>query len=186
MAAPCYESQAKEKVKVPPAIAKAFANEVLEHIKGTPYHYAGLDPKPGGLSYAEALDAVSEKTGLQADTINSILKRDPQVFSRTKQALAKASDMRMIKDAAEAFAGDLKNNAKVYEPGNIAKAWDLNRKLALGGHSVVFPWTHMRNWAVQIPTEAGERVCRRSGGRQRMFGGIAGKKARRCTRWTLA
>ena len=122
MAAPCFESQTKEKLKVPPAVAKAFANEVLEHIKGTPYGYEGLEPKPGGLSYQEALEAVSEKSGLQAGTINSILKRDPQVFSRTKQAIAKASDMRMIKDAAEAFAGDLKSNSRVYEPGNIAKA----------------------------------------------------------------
>jgi hypothetical protein len=151
----CFEGQAKDKIEVPPVVAKAFAHEVLEHIKGTPYGYEGPEAKPGGLSYGEALEKVSEKSGLQAQTINSILKRHPQVFSRTKQAVAKASDMRMIKDAADRFANELKSNGKVYEPGNIAKAWDLQRKVALGGHSVVFPWTHMRNWAVQIPTEAG-------------------------------
>lgn len=143
MAAPCHESQTRDKLKVPPAVSKAFMNQTLEHIKS-------------GKSYPEALDALSEQSGLQKETINSILRRDPKTFSITKQAIAKAGQVRMVRNAAEGFAEQLKNNGELHqEPGKIAKAWDAQRRIALAGHSPVFPWTHMRNWAVQIPTPAG-------------------------------
>jgi hypothetical protein len=62
----------------------------------------------------------------------------------------------MLRDAADELAGQLKTNGQMYhEPGKVAKAWDLQRKIALYGHSVVFPWSHTRNWAIQIPTAAG-------------------------------
>lgn len=145
---PCFESETRDKLKIPPVIAKAFMNETLEHLKG-------------GRSYPEALDAMSEKSGLQPETINSILRRDPKTFSITKQAIAKAGQVRMVRNAAEGFAEQLKHDGELQqEPGKIAKAWDFQRRLALSGHSVVFPWSHMRNWAVQIPTKAGrERMA---------------------------
>jgi hypothetical protein len=143
MPGPCFESQTREKIKIPVAVAKAFMNEALEGIKG-------------GNSYTDSLKSMSEKSGLQPETINSILRRDPQVFSRTKQAIAKSGDTRKIRDAAEGFAAQLKGDATLqHEPGKIAKAWDIQRKLALTGHSPVFPWTHVPDWAVQIPTEGG-------------------------------
>jgi hypothetical protein len=119
-------------------------NEMMEHIKSP-------------MGYGDALKAMSEKTGLQVETINNILRKDPQVRSITKQALARSGEVRRIRTAAENFAEQLKSDGKLqlHEPGRIARAWDFQRKLALGGHSVVFPWSHMRNWAVQIPTEAG-------------------------------
>ncbi len=143
MAGPCFESQTREKIKVSPGVAKAFMNEALESIKG-------------GNGYADALQAMSEKSGLQPETINSILKRDPKVFSLTKQAIAKSGDIRKIRDAADAFAAQLKGDATLNnEPGKIAKAWDAQRRLALSGHSIVFGGTHMPDWAIQIPTEGG-------------------------------
>lgn len=159
MAAPCYEGQARDRLKVPPAVTKAFMQEMMEHIKGGPAYpemaHPGAAPKYP-ISYGEALQKMSEQTGLQVETINTILRRDPQVKSITKQALARSGDARRIRDAAETFAEQLKGNAKLHqEPGRIAKVWDAQRRLALGGHSVVFPWSHMRNWAIQLPTEAG-------------------------------
>lgn len=143
MPAPCFEPQTRDKLKIPPAIGKAFMNEVLENLKL-------------GRSYPEALDDLASKSGLQPETINSILKRDSRVFSVTKQAIAQAGQTRMIRNAADAFAEILKTDGKIYQgPGKIAQAWDAQRRIALAGHSVVFPWTHMRNWAVQVPTEAG-------------------------------
>jgi hypothetical protein len=160
MPGPCFESETRERVKVPPAVAKAFANEMLDHLRGgpptgAPELAAGAIPKEP-LGYEDALKAMSEKSGLQPETINSILKRDPQVFSRTKQAIAKSGELRRMRDAADAFAHDLKLNGRLHsEPGMIAKTWDLQRRAALAGHSVVFPGTHMINWAVQIPTKGG-------------------------------
>lgn len=143
MAGPCFESQTKDKIKVPTAVAKAFMNEALEHLKG-------------GRSYPEALDELATASGLQKETINSILKRDPRAFSITKQAIAKAGEVRMVRNAADAFAEQLKTDGKLQQgPGKIAQAWDLQRRAALIGHSTVFPWTHMRDLAIQIPTEAG-------------------------------
>lgn len=143
MPVPCFESQTREKIKVPPAVAKAFMNETLEHLKG-------------GKSYPEALDELALKSGLQKETINSILKRDLRTFSLTKQAIAKAGQVRMIRNAADALAEQLKSDGKLHQgPGNIAKAWDVQRRLALVGHSPIFPWSHMRDLALQIPTEAG-------------------------------
>lgn len=143
MPAPCFESQTRKDLKVPPAVAKAFMNEALEGIKG-------------GNSYPDALKMISEKSGLQPETVNAILRRDPKTFSLTKQAIAKSGDIRKIRDAAEGFAAQLKGDARLHnEPGNIAKAWDVQRRLALLGHSTVFPWTHMPDYALQIPTAAG-------------------------------
>jgi hypothetical protein len=142
MSAPCFEDQTRDKLKVAPAIAKAFLNEAMDHLSN-------------GKDYADTLQSMSEKSGLKPETINSILKRDPKAFSVTKQALATASKARQIRDAADAFADQLKTNGKIYQEGALSKAWDLNRRAALFGHSTVFPWTHMRNWALQIPTAAG-------------------------------
>lgn len=143
MPAPCFESQAKEKLKLPPEVMYAFTDKLLEHIQS-------------GRSYPEALDEMSKATGLQPETINSMYRRDPKAFSLTKQSIARAGRVRQLRDAADQLAGQMKTDARMYtEPGNVAKAWDLQRKLALSGHSVVFPWTHMRNWAIQIPTEQG-------------------------------
>jgi hypothetical protein len=140
---PCFESETRDKIKVPTAVSRAFMDAALEHIKV-------------GRSYPEALDQLAITSGLQPETINSILRRDPKTFSITKQAIARAGQTRMLRNAAEGFAEQLKGNGEVYhEPGRIAKAWDIQRRIALGGHSPVFPWTHMRNWAVQIPTAAG-------------------------------
>lgn len=156
MAAPCFESQTKNKLKIEPAVAKAFMQEILDHMSPR-FAKEGTVSQEFNMSYPDALQAVSEKSGLQPETINQILKRDPQVMSRTKQAIARSGEIRQIRNAADAFAGELKSNAAMLqEPGNLAKAWDLQRRIALGGHSVVFPWSHMRNWAVQIPTEAGK------------------------------
>ncbi len=143
MAAPCFENQAKDKLKLPKDVMYAFTDRLLEHLKA-------------GHSYSEALDVMHQETGLQPETINSMYRRDPKSLSITKQAIARAGAVRQLRNAADALAGDLKTNGSIYqEPGRIAKAWDIQRKIALSGHSPVFPWTHMRNWAVQIPTEAG-------------------------------
>jgi hypothetical protein len=143
MAAPCFESQAQDKLKLPKEVLAAFTDRMLEHLKV-------------GRSYPETLNAMSQESGLQPETINSIFKRDPQRLSITKQTIARAGQVRMLRNAADAFAEQLKTDGKLQqEPGLVAKAWDLNRRAALFGHSPVFPWTHMRNWAVQIPTEAG-------------------------------
>src|SRR5207248_11496862 len=92
----------------------------------------------------------------QPETINSIFRRDPKSFSITKQAIARSGQVRMLRNAADAFADQLKNDGRLQgEPGLVAKAWDIQRRIALFGHSTVFPWTHMRNGAVQLPTEAG-------------------------------
>lgn len=142
MAAPCFESQTKEKLKLPKEVTAAFADQMLQHFES-------------GMNYPDTLKAMSESSGLNPDTINHIFKRDPKQFSITKQAVAQAGKVRMLRDAADAYADQLKHNTAVSEPGRIAKAWDLQRRIALTGHSPVFPWTHMRNWAVQIPTQAG-------------------------------
>ena len=147
-AAPCFEDQAREKLKLPREVFEAFTDRMLEHLKK-------------GKSYPETLDAMHEETGLQKETINSIFKRDPKTFSISKQAIARAGHVRMLRDAADAFAGELKANGRIpQEPGKIAKAWDLQRRIALGGHSISFPWTHERNWAAQIPTREGRARMR--------------------------
>lgn len=128
---------------MPVAVAKAFMNEALEGIKG-------------GISFKDSLQAMSERSGLQPETINSILRRDPKVFALTKQAVAKSGNIRKIRDAAEAFAAQLKGDSVIQnQPGKIAKAWDLQRRAALAGHSIVFGGTHMSDLGIQIPTEAG-------------------------------
>lgn len=154
MAAPCYESQVKDRIRATPALSKAFAEEMLDTMRGGKQGEALSKPK----SFGEALMAMSEKSGLHPETINAILKRDPQVFQRTKQAIARSGELRKMRDSADQFAEQLKTSGKLYdpnEPGKIAKAWDVQRKIALAGHSVVFPFSHMRDLAVQIPTEAG-------------------------------
>ncbi len=141
--ATCIVNQKGEKVKVPRDVLDSFTDKMLEHIQN-------------GRSYPEALDALSESSGLKRDTINDLFKRDPKSFSLTKQTIARAGRVRSLRDAADALAGDLKTNGKLYqEPGMIAKTWDIQRQIALKGHSTIFPWSHMRNWVVQIPTEAG-------------------------------
>lgn len=142
MANPCFESQAREKLKLPPEIVRAFAREIMDGLR------------KGG-TYEEVLGDVSKRSGLQPETVNSLLRRNPQTFALTKQALSDASDLRKIRDAADSFAGDLRNGRQAYEPGKIAKLWDAQRRVVLAGHSPVFPWTHERNWAVQLPTEMG-------------------------------
>jgi hypothetical protein len=143
MPAPCIEPQVRDKLKVPPEILNAFADEMLK----------GLE---AGMSYPDTLADLAKRSGIQDETINSMFRSSPRVFSITKQALARASRMRQLRDAADNMAGILKTDGYLRaEPGLIPKVWDAQRRLVLAGHSPVYPWTHMRNWAVQIPTEAG-------------------------------
>src|SRR5262245_20520352 len=106
---PCFEGENRDKIKVTPAIAKAFTNEMLEHIKGGRMTAQGV-AQP--MAYGDALREMSEKSGLQVETVNSILRRDPQIKSITKQVLARSGEVRRIRDAAEAFADELRGNAK--------------------------------------------------------------------------
>ncbi len=143
MAAPCFEFQARERLKLPKDVMDSFTDTMLEHIQV-------------GRSYPETLEAMSKASGLQPETINSLFRRDPKVFSISKHAIARAGQVRRLRDAADAFSDQLKNDGKLQQqPGWIAKAWDSQRRIALTGHSPIFPWSHMRNWAVQLPTEAG-------------------------------
>src|SRR6266487_2563231 len=143
MAAPCFEFQARERLKLPKDVMDSFTDTMLEHIQV-------------GRSYPETLEAMSKASGLQPETINSLFRRDPKVFSISKHAIARAGHVRRLRDAADAFSDQLKNDGKLQQqPGWIAKAWDSQRRIALTGHSPIFPWSHMRNWAVQLPTEAG-------------------------------
>ncbi len=134
---PCFEGDARDKLKIDPLMARAFLNQTLEHMK--PYFdAAGI--KRDGLGVAEALGKVADQSGLSVDTVAKIIKSDSKLFSISKQAFNRQMNATAVKRAAENIA-----ESGVPRTGNINRVYNDIRRLALTGHSPVFPFTHARD-----------------------------------------
>ncbi len=143
----CYEDQARDKLKVDPLVARAFLNQVLEHMKPT-LDATGI--KRDGLDVAGALQKVSEQSGLSIDTVAKIIKADGKLYSISKQAFNRTREANAVKAAATNIA-----EKGVPQTGNITRVYNDIRRLALAGHSPVFPFTHARNLLYGSQAERG-------------------------------
>ncbi len=133
----CFEGEVKDKLKISPLMARAFLNQTLEHMK--PYLDAsGI--KRDGLGVAESLGKVADQSGLSVDTVAKIIQSDGKLYSISKQAFNRQMNATAVKRAAENIAEN-----GVPKIGNVLRVYNDLRRLALTGHSPVFPFTHARN-----------------------------------------
>ncbi len=134
---PCFEGDARDKLKIDPLVARAFLNQTLEHMK--PYLDAtGI--KRDGLGVADALGKVAEQSGLSVDTVAKIIQADTKLFSISKQAFNRTREANSVKAAAENIA-----EKGVPQTASVTRVFNDLRRLLLAGHSPVFPFTHARN-----------------------------------------
>ncbi len=143
----CYEDQARDKLKVDPLVARAFLNQTLEHMKPS-LDAAGV--KRDGLDVAGALQKVSEQSGLSIDTVAKIIQSDGKLYSISKQAFNRTREANAVKAAATNIA-----EKGIPQTGNITRVYNDIRRLALAGHSPVFPFTHARNLLYGSQVERG-------------------------------
>ncbi len=144
---PCFEGDARDKLKVDPLVARAFLNQTLEHMK--PFLDAtGI--KRDGLGVAEALGKVADDSGLSVETVAKIIQSDQKLFSISKQAFNRTREANSVKAAATNIA-----ERGVPKTGNITRVYNDIRRLALAGHSPVFPFTHARNLLYGSQAERG-------------------------------
>ncbi len=134
---PCLEGDARDKLKVDPLVARAFLNQTLEHMKPK-LDAAGI--LRDGEDVAGALGKVAEQSGLQVETVAKIIQADGKLFSISKQAFNRTREANSVKAAATNIA-----ERGVPQTGNIIRVYNDIRRLALAGHSPVFPFTHARN-----------------------------------------
>ncbi len=133
----CFEDEVRDKLKVDPLVARAFLNQTLEHMKPT-LDAAGV--KRDGLGVAEALGKVADQSGLSVETVAKIIQSDGKLYSISKQAFNRTREANAVKAAATNIA-----ERGVPQTGNITRVYNDIRRLALAGHSPVFPFTHARN-----------------------------------------
>ncbi len=143
----CFEDEVRDKLKVDPMVARSFLNQTLEHMK--PYlDAAGI--KRDGLDVAGALGKVSEQSGLSIDTVAKIIQSDQKLYSISKQAFNRTREASAVKAAATNIA-----EKGVTKTGNITRVYNDIRRLALAGHTPVFPFTHARNLLYGSQVERG-------------------------------
>jgi hypothetical protein len=123
---PCFERQVQDKLKITPAMSKAFMEEALNHVKA-------------GLSTSEVFQAIAERSGLSLNTVAKVLQADSRLFSISKQAFARQNMARQIKMTAKQLAEEGMSG------GKVRQSWNVLRRVVLAGHSPVFPFTHLRN-----------------------------------------
>ncbi len=133
----CFESQVRDKLEIDPLVARAFLNQTLEHMK--PFLDAtGI--KRDGLGVSDALQKVADQSGLSVETVAKIIQSDQKLYSISKQAFNRTREANAVKSAA----GNIAENGTT-KTGSILRAYNDIRRLALTGHSPVFPFTHARN-----------------------------------------
>lgn len=167
----CYEYQVKDSGQDDPEVAKAFWNEAK----------TGL---ANGLSPEDVISQMSEKSGLQHETIARILTQNKHLRSLTTEAWAHQAAITRLRSNARSIIRDSDRSSlgKMF-----SKVWESPRALLTIGHGGVIPFTHMKDslYAIgeqKIFTDAVKRAysyATKTGGDARWRADMAALKSQR-------
>src|SRR5437762_7032456 len=97
----CYESQVRDKLKVPTVMAKEFMEEVLNEMRPVRQPDGSFIAGKGTF---DAFQSVADRARIQPETLAKVITADTKLFSLNKSAFQKQNVSRGVKLVAKQMA----------------------------------------------------------------------------------